>query len=630
MHNNDLSNGDFTDVLNQREGQNLLRFVTCGSVDDGKSTLIGRLLYESNTLYEDQRKALDLDSQTFGSSGQDLDYALLLDGLLAEREQGITIDVAYRFFSTAKRSFIVADSPGHEQYTRNMATAASVSDLGILLVDARKGILPQTKRHAFILSLFGVRQLILAVNKMDLMDYDPQVIERIENDFRAFAKALNVEQIQVIPVSALKGDNLIQRSSKMPWYQGPSLLTCLEDIEIQAKEAHPFRMPVQWVNRAHSDFRGYAGRIASGHIQKGDRIRVQPSGKESRIKQIFLHTKELEQAIPGQSITLTLEDELDISRGDVLSSVQNPCQIADQFQSMMLWLNEKPLISGRQYLFKLGTMTAFCTVKSPKYRLDINHLEKLAAKALELNEIGCCEIALDRKISFEPYAVQPELGAFILIDRISNATVAAGVIEFALNRSINVFKQNLLVSQSMRSAIKEQKPCVIWLTGLSGAGKSTIANLVEQQLHAMGLHTMLLDGDNIRHGLNRDLGFSEACRAENIRRIAEVCRLMTEAGLITLVSFISPYRADRDMARQLIGEANFYEIFIDTPLEIAELRDTKGLYKKAREGVIKNFTGINSPYEKPPAPDLTLDTSNCSPEASAQQLIDFLRLKQVL
>ncbi|WP_131783502.1 sulfate adenylyltransferase subunit CysN [Legionella gresilensis] len=618
---------NFTTFLNAYENKSFLRFITCGSVDDGKSTLIGRLLYESHTIYDDQLATLAADSKKFGTTGESLDFALLVDGLASEREQGITIDVAYRFFSTSKRKFIVADTPGHEQYTRNMATGASTAQLAIVMIDARKGVLTQTKRHSFIVSMLGVKNIILAINKMDLVGYDELIYERIVSEYNKFAQNLDITTVQAIPVSALKGDNIVTPSSHISWYQGPTLMQYLEEVSIDdVQENLPFRMAVQWVNRPHLDFRGFTGRIASGSISPGERVRLLPSGKETEIARIVTFDGDLDKANQGQSITLTFKDEVDVSRGDVLAAAASPCEVADQFATNILWLDKQPMIAGRQYLLKIGAVKALCTPSKPKFRIDVNTMKHLAAKELTLNEIGHCDIALDRPIAFEPYKINRELGGFILIDRITNATVAAGLIHFALRRSTNIHPQHLLVNKIMRSEIKQQKPLVLWFTGLSGAGKSTIANLVEYHLNALGKHTMLLDGDNIRLGLNRDLGFTETDRAENIRRVAEVAKLMTEAGLITLVSFISPFAAERKMARQLIGETQFLEIFVDAPLAVIEARDVKGLYKKAKAGKIKNFTGIDSRYEIPEKPDLTINTANQTPAEAAEQVIQLLKL----
>jgi bifunctional enzyme CysN/CysC len=622
---NDIGS-DFTDYLNAQEQKSLLRFLTCGSVDDGKSTLIGRLLYEAHLLYDDQLSALANDSKKFGTTGEEFDFALLVDGLAAEREQGITIDVAYRFFATRKRKFIVADTPGHEQYTRNMATGASTADLAIVMIDARKGILTQTRRHSFIVSLLGVKNIILAVNKMDLVDYQHSIFTQISDDYKIFAHSLGFTQLQAIPVSALKGDNMLKISEKMPWYQGPTLLQYLEEAELtpSIEEAH-LRMSVQWVNRPNLDFRGFAGRISAGTLRPGDKIKILPGGKESTVARLVSWNGDLPSAQTGQSITCTLTDEIDISRGDVFTAANSPCEVADQFEANLLWMSAHPMVGARQYIFKMSSITTLCTPSKPKFRMDVNTMQHLAAKELHLNEIGCCDIALDRPIPFEPYTRHRELGGFILIDRITNETVGAGFINFALRRATNVHRQDLLVNQEMRATIKLQKPVVLWLTGLSGAGKSTIANLVEQELNALGKHTMLLDGDNIRHGLNRDLSFSETDRAENIRRVAEVAKLMSEAGLITLVSFISPFTAEREMARHLIGSEQFLEIFVDAPLEVVQARDVKGLYQKASAGEIKNFTGMGSPYESPQAPDLQINTVDLSPEESANKVWELLK-----
>jgi bifunctional enzyme CysN/CysC len=622
MHDLLEVNADFTSYLNAHDTKDLLRFITCGSVDDGKSTLIGRLLYESKVLYDDQLAALASESKRFGSAGDDLDFSLLVDGLSAEREQGITIDVAYRFFSTEKRKFIVADTPGHEQYTRNMATGASTSALAIVMIDARKGVLTQTRRHSFIASMFGIKHVILAINKMDLIDYDRGVYEQIKAEYEQFAESLEFNVIQAIPISALKGVNIVHPSSYTSWYQGPTLVQYLETVNTAVSEKEqPFRMAVQWVNRPDSDFRGFTGRVASGVVRPNDKIKILPSGEEAEVARIITYDGDLTTAACGESITCTLDKEVDVSRGDVFVASTQPCEVAKQFETKLLWLSEQPMIAGRQYLLKLGTATALCTPSKPKYRIDVNTMDHLAAKELLLNEIGCCEIALDRPIAFEPYEKNRELGAFILIDRKTHATVGAGLIHFALRRSTNIHPQALSVDQAMRSVIKEQKSFVLWFTGLSGSGKSTIANLVERELNALGKHTMLLDGDNIRHGLNRDLGFTETDRAENIRRIAEVTKLMTEAGLITLVSFISPFAAEREMARDLIGQEQFIEIFVDAPLDVVQSRDVKGLYKKAQNGEIKNFTGLGSRYERPSAPNLHLDTVQLSPREAAEKVL---------
>jgi bifunctional enzyme CysN/CysC len=614
----------------QRNG--LLRFITCGSVDDGKSTLIGRLLYDANLLLEDQLAALESDSRKVGTQGGDLDFALLLDGLIAEREQGITIDVAYRFFSTDKRSFIVADTPGHEQYTRNMVTGASTADAAILLVDARKGVLTQTRRHSYLVSLLGIRDVVLAVNKMDLVGYSRAAFAAIEDAYRAFAVQIGLDRICCIPVSALKGDNILTLSDKTPWYHGPTLLGHLETIEVDHTrlEQASFRMPVQWVNRPHADFRGFAGIVTSGIIRPDDRIRVQPSGRESRVARIVAYGGDLTHAVAGQSITLTLADEIDVSRGDVISSAHAPAGVADQFEATIVWMSDQPMLPGRTYWLKIGAKTVSAAITHPKYRVNVNTLEHLAAKRLELNEIGVCNLATDRPIAFDPYRENRDTGGFILIDRLSNDTVGAGLLHFALRRSHNIHWQATDVHKQARSAQKGQKACVVWFTGLSGSGKSTIGNLVETKLHARGLHTYLLDGDNVRHGLNRDLGFTDEDRVENIRRCAEVAKLMVDAGLIVLVSFISPFRSERRMARALVEADEFIEIFVDAPLAVAEERDPKGLYRKARRGELRNFTGVDSPYEPPERPEIRIDTTATTPESAADQIIAILHGRGVI
>jgi len=591
------------------EHKSLLRFMTCGSVDDGKSTLIGRLLYESKLIFEDQFAALTADSKKFGTQGGDLDLALLVDGLAAEREQGITIDVAYRYFSTERRKFIVADAPGHEQYTRNMVTAASTVDLAVILIDARKGVLTQTRRHSYIVSLLGVQKVILAVNKMDQVGFAQETFDSILNDYRKFAEQIGLADVVAIPISALKGDNVTETSPHTPWYHGPTLLEQLQSSEIEDElRSRPFRMPVQWVNRPDHSFRGFAGMIMSGVVKKGDRIKALPSGKESRVTRIVTQDRDLDRGITGQSVTLTIEDEIDISRGDVLANADSPPGVADQFRATLLWMHEEPMIPGRSYLMKIGASTVGATVTSLKHKVNINTIERLAATKLDLNEIGVCNVGIDRQIPFDPYAENRATGSFILIDRLTNDTVGAGLIEFALRRADNIHWQALDVNKTARANLKGQKPCVLWFTGLSGAGKSTIANLVEKRLLSARKHTYLLDGDNVRHGLNKDLGFTDADRVENIRRIAEVARLMVDAGLIVLVSFISPFRSERRMARELMAEGEFIEVFVDTPLAEAEKRDVKGLYKKARRGELQHFTGIDSPYEAPEHAEIRIDT----------------------
>jgi bifunctional enzyme CysN/CysC len=622
----ELIENDIGRFLHEHEHKSLLRFITCGSVDDGKSTLIGRLLYESKMIFEDQMAAVESDSKKWGTQGGNIDFALLVDGLAAEREQGITIDVAYRFFATDKRKFIVADTPGHEQYTRNMITGASTADVAIILIDARKGILTQTRRHSYLASLIGIRKIVLAVNKMDLMDYSSEVFQTIEADYRAFALNIGLTDITAIPLSALRGDNMIQPSDHTPWYSGPTLLGLLETIPVDDTrlQTMPLRFPVQWVNRPNLDFRGFCGTISSGIAKVGARIRVQPSGRESRIARIITPSGEQSLALAGQSITLTLADEIDVSRGDVISGADSAPEVADQFQAVLIWMDDEPMLPGRPYLMKLGARTVTATITEPKYKVNVNTLEHLAAKSLELNEIGVCNLALDRGVPFDAYADNRASGGFILIDKMTNNTVCAGMLNFALRRSHNIHLQHVDVNKAARARRLGQRPRVIWFTGLSGAGKSTIANLVEKKLHAAGKHCYLLDGDNLRHGLNRDLGFTEGDRVENIRRVAEIARLMIDAGLIVLTAFISPFRAERDMARGLLEEGEFVEVFVDTPLEVAEGRDVKGLYRKARRGELSNFTGIDSPYEAPESPELVIDTTRQSAEEAADMVVEWL------
>ncbi len=625
-HRSDMIAEDILGYLKAHETKSLLRFITCGSVDDGKSTLIGRLLYESKMIFEDQLAALEADSRRVGTQGQEIDFALLVDGLAAEREQGITIDVAYRFFSTDRRKFIVADTPGHEQYTRNMATGASTADVAILMIDARKGILTQTRRHSFIVSLLGIRHVVLAINKLDLVGYDRAVHDGIVEAYAEFAKPLDFASVTPIPMSALRGDNIIEKSARTPWYAGPTLMAYLETVEVaDGAQDGPFRLPVQWVNRPDLDFRGFAGTIAGGSVRPGDRVKALPSAKESTVRAIVAMDGDLPEAVAGQSVTLTLEDEIDISRGDVLCALDAPAPAADQFQAHILWMNEQEMLPGRTYLMKTGAATAQATVAAPKYAIDVNTMEHLAAKTLALNEIGVCNLNLDRTIAFDPYAENRDMGGFILIDRLSNETVGVGMIDFALRRASNIHRQALAVDKDARAELKGQRPAMLWFTGLSGSGKSTIANALERELHAMGRHTALLDGDNVRHGLNKDLGFTDADRVENIRRVSEVGKLMVEAGLIVLVSFISPFRSERRMARQMMAEGEFVEVHVDTPLEVAEARDVKGLYAKARRGEIRNFTGIDSPYEPPEAPEIRLATTDQTPEQAAEHLLAFLR-----
>ncbi|SEJ52712.1 bifunctional enzyme CysN/CysC [Pseudomonas linyingensis] len=631
-HVSELIASDIDQYLKLHEHKSLLRFITCGSVDDGKSTLIGRLLYESKMLFDDQLAAVEADSKKFGTQGGEIDFALLVDGLAAEREQGITIDVAYRFFSTEKRKFIVADTPGHEQYTRNMVTGASNADVAILMVDARKGILTQSRRHSYIVSLLGIRHIVVAINKMDLVGYSETTFREIVADYMAFAGRIGISDVTFIPMSAFKGDNIVAPSEHMPWYQGDTLMQFLETVEIDEAdhEKAAFRLPVQWVNRPNLDFRGFAGTIASGKIKPGDRIRVQPSGRESTVARIVSMDGDLPEAVAGQSITLTLSDEIDISRGDVISTAEGPAEIADQFECTITWMHEAPLLPGRNYLLKIGTRTVTASVTEIKYQVNVNTLEHTAAKTLELNAIGVCNISLDRPIAFDPYAQNRDTGGFILIDRISNNTIGAGLLHFALRRANNIHMQHVDVDKAARSASKGQKSCVLWFTGLSGAGKSSIANLVEKKLHARGHHTYLLDGDNVRHGLNKDLGFTDAHRVENIRRVAEVSKLMVDAGLIVITAFISPFRSERGMARNLVEDNEFIEIYVDTPLEVAEQRDVKGLYKKARSGELNNFTGIDSPYEAPVQPELRIDTTTLSVEESADAVIEELSKRGIL
>jgi bifunctional enzyme CysN/CysC len=637
---------DIDAYLDQHQHKTMLRFITCGSVDDGKSTLIGRLLYDSKMIFEDQLDALTADSKKSGTQGQEIDFALLVDGLAAEREQGITIDVAYRFFNTEKRKFIVADCPGHEQYTRNMITGASTADLACILIDARKGVLVQTRRHSYLCHLIGIKNLVLAVNKMDLVDYSQEVYDKIVADYAEFAKSIGIESFTAMPISGFKGDNITGPSDNTPWYKGPNLVEHLETVEVNsARDASlPFRMPVQWVNRPNLYFRGFSGLVASGSVKVGDTVRVLPSGKTSTVTKIAamgsstalpsdkdLTTEEylkgitgLDQATAGESVTICFADEVDCSRGNVIAAADSPPQAADQFESTLVWLNDDPMQVGRAYWLKLGTQMVSATVHQPKYAVNVNTMEHVAVKTLELNAIGVAEIVTDKPIVFEAYDDNRTLGGFILIDKMTNSTVAAGMLNFSLRRSQNVHWQALDVSREAHSGLKNQKPAVLWFTGLSGSGKSTIANLVEKKLHRMNRHTFLLDGDNVRHGLNKDLGFTEADRIENIRRVGEVSKLMTDAGLIVITAFISPFRADREMVRSMLPESEFVEVFIDTPLEVAESRDVKGLYKKARSGELKNFTGIDSPYEKPSSPEIRVDTTKVTAEEAATMIVDRL------
>ena len=628
----DGGKSDGGDWLRAQDAKDLLRFITCGSVDDGKSTLIGRLLYESKMLFDDQLSAIEADSRKWGTQGEAIDFALLVDGLAAEREQGITIDVAYRFFSTERRKYIVADTPGHEQYTRNMVTGASTADVAVILIDARKGVLTQTRRHTYLVQLLGIRKLLLAVNKMDLGGYAQSTFDKIVADYQDFAGRLGLEDIAAVPVSALQGDNMIAPSPRMSWYRGPTLMGYLETVEVDAthRERGPLRFPVQWVNRPNQDFRGFAGTLAGGIVRAGERVRVLPSGRESTVARIVTAEGDLPLAVAGQSVTLTLADEVDVSRGDLICAAAEPAETADQFETTLVWMHDEPMLPGRSYLLKATSRTTGAVFAAPKHRVNVNTLEELAAKQLELNEIGVCNVALDRPIAFDPYTVNRETGGFIVIDRLTNETVGAGMIHFALRRASNIHRQAVSVDKAARAALKQQRPVVVWFTGLSGSGKSTIANALEKKLLALGRHSYLLDGDNVRHGLNRDLGFTAADRVENIRRIGEVARLMVDAGLIVLTAFISPYRAERQMARALFAEGEFIEVYVDTPLDVAERRDVKGLYRKARRGELKNFTGIDAPYEAPTAPELRLDTVGYTAEEAAEHVLALLRERGIL
>ncbi|WP_409433864.1 sulfate adenylyltransferase subunit CysN [Litorimonas sp. RW-G-Af-16] len=624
-HLDDLIATDIHAYLRAQENKSYLRFITCGSVDDGKSTLIGRLLYDSKLIYEDQLASIEKDSKKSGTQGDKIDLALLVDGLAAEREQGITIDVAYRFFSTDKRKFIVADTPGHVQYTRNMATGASTADVAILLIDARYGVQEQTRRHSYIASLLGIKHVVVAVNKMDIVDFDQAVFNDIEVEFRKFAQDLTFTDIRCIPMSALDGDNVIRKSERSDWYQGPSLLEYLETVDVDSASLDaPFRLPVQWVNRPNLDFRGFSGTVASGTIAVGDEVIVIPSGKRSHVKEIVTYDGNKDLAREDMAITLTLTDEIDISRGDVICKTDAPSEQADQFQAHLIWMADQALFPGRQYILKTGNKSVPATISNLKYRVDINDFSEVAANTLELNEIGVATLSLSAPIAFDPYKDNRQTGAFILIDRQTNATVGAGMLDFALRRARNVVWQDLDVSKAARATQKLQKPALLWFTGLSGSGKSTIANLVEKRLLDLGRHTYTLDGDNVRHGLNRDLGFTKADRIENIRRIGEVAKLMVDAGLITMASFISPYIAERRMARELLDDQEFIEIFVDTPLEVAEKRDVKGLYARARAGEIKNFTGIDSEYQPPQSPEIVVNTVEMTAEDAAEMIVSYL------
>ncbi|HWE34662.1 MAG TPA: sulfate adenylyltransferase subunit CysN [Solirubrobacteraceae bacterium] len=623
---------EFSELVRAHDSKTLVRFVMCGSVDDGKSTLIGRLLYESHALFADQLAALEADSKVVGTQGEELDLALILDGLAAEREQGITIDVAYRHFSSQTRHFIVADAPGHEQYTRNMVTGASTADCAVILVDARKGMLTQTRRHSYLVSLLGIREVAVAVNKMDLVDWSAERFREIEEEYGAFASQLGLDSIVCIPVSALRGDNVLAASAAMEWHKGPTLMRYLDTVEVDAERmrAAPFRLPVQWANRPNLDFRGYAGTIAGGVVRPGDRVVVAPSGRETVVERIVTFDGDLAEAVAGQAITLTLADELDVSRGDVIASADAPPGVADQFEATIVWLADQPMLPGRSYLMKVATKAVTATIAPLKYRLDINTLEHLAARKLELNEIGVVDIECSAPITFDPYSENRDTGGLILIDRLTGDTVGAGLLHFALRRSQNIRWQAVEIDKAARAAALHQRPAAVWLTGLSGAGKSTIANLVESELHRRGQHTYLLDGDNVRHGLNADLGFTSADRVESIRRVAEVAKLMADAGLIVLVSFISPFRAERLMARSLFEPGEFFEVYVDTPLSVAEERDPKGLYQKARAGELRNFTGIDSPYEPPETPEIRIDTTSLTAVEAARWVIEQLEAGGIL
>jgi bifunctional enzyme CysN/CysC len=621
----ELIETDVERYLEQQQRKTLLRFIMCGSVDDGKSTLIGRLLYESHLVFDDHLSALETDSKRIGTQGDELDLALLVDGLAAEREQGITIDVAYRFFATGARKFIVADAPGHEQYTRNMITGASTADLAVVLVDARKGILTQTRRHTYLLSLIGVHKIVLAVNKLDLVGYSRETFDGVDAEYREFAKEIGITDVVSIPVSALRGDNVTRSSDNTPWYTGPSLIGILDSIDLDTdRRDGPFRMPVQWVNRPDSDFRGFAGTVVSGALHPGDPVRLTPSGRQSTVSRIVTADGDLDEAVSGQAITVTLTDAIDVSRGDLLAGADAPPSVADQFEAHIVWMNDQEMLPGRSYLMKIGTLTVGLTIAHPKYKINVNTLEHIAAKSLGLNEIGVCNLNLDRPVPFDRYVDNRDTGGFIVIDRITNNTVGCGMLHFALRRADNIHWQSIDVNKAAHAALNHQGPCIVWFTGLSGAGKSTIANLVERKLHQRGFHSYLLDGDNVRHGLNKDLGFTEADRVENIRRVAEVAALMVDAGLIVLASFISPFRSERRLARDLVSTTEFCEVFVDVTLAVAEQRDPKGLYRKARQGELLNLTGIDSPYEPPEHPEIHVDSTSLSAEQASDLVIAWL------
>jgi len=614
---------DIDAYLDLHQNKTLLRFITCGSVDDGKSTLIGRLLYDSKMIFEDQLAQLESDSKRMGTQGQDIDFALLVDGLAAEREQGITIDVAYRFFATEKRKFIVADTPGHEQYTRNMVTGASTAELAVILIDARKGILTQTRRHSYLVHLLGIKNIVLAVNKMDLVGYDQATYDQIVADYTEFAASIGITDFTAIPISGFKGDNITGPSDNTPWYDGVSLMTHLEAVELDqsADQTADFRMPVQWVNRPNLDFRGFSGKIVSGQVTTGDDVRILPSGKTTQVDRIVTMDGDLQRAVAGQSVTLTLRHEVDCSRGQIITTANSPLEVADQFEATVIWMDDVAMIAGRAYYLKIGTQTVSATVAQPKYQVNVNTLEQTAVKTLDLNAIGVATVTTDRAIPFAAYADNRDLGGFILIDKMTNATVGAGLIHFALRRAQNIHWQDTDITRDHYANLKNQTPAVVWMTGLSGSGKSTIANAVERKLARMNRHTFLLDGDNVRHGLNKDLGFTDSDRIENIRRVGEVAKLMTDAGLIVITAFISPFRSERDLVRNMVADGEFIEVFIDTPLSVAEQRDVKGLYAKARSGQLKNFTGIDSPYEPPQSPDIHIDTTKLTVEAAADLIV---------
>ena len=614
---------DIDAYLDIHQTKSLLRFITCGSVDDGKSTLIGRLLYDSRMIFEDQLAQLEVDSKKVGTQGQEIDFALLVDGLAAEREQGITIDVAYRFFHTEKRKFIVADTPGHEQYTRNMVTGASTAELAVILIDARKGVLTQTRRHSYLCHLLGIENIVLAVNKMDLIDYDQATFEAIVTDYAAFADSIGITAFTAIPISGFKGDNIVVRSNATAWYSGPTLMAHLENVDLDQSSgaSDDFCMPVQWVNRPNLDFRGFSGKVATGSIKPRDKVRILPSGKTSQVERIVTYDGSLDQAVAGQSITLLLEDEVDCSRGQIIVASAAPLEVADQFETTLIWMDEDALIPGRSYYLKIGSLTVSATIAEPKYQINVNSMERTATKTLDLNSIGVANVMIDRSIPFAPYSENRTLGGFILIDKMTNATVSAGLINFALRRALNIHWQATSITRDHHARVKNQKPAVLWMTGLSGSGKSTIANAVELKLARMGCHTFLLDGDNVRHGLTKDLGFTDADRIENIRRVGEVAKMMTDAGLIVITAFISPFQSERDMVRSMMAPDEFFEVFVDTPLFVAEERDVKGLYAKARSGQLKNFTGLDSPYEAPKNPEIHIDTTSMSIEEAAELII---------